>query len=122
MLLFEFFGPAIKAGKEKDNNDLHKKENTDEVFWYIIDHDKIHKDYFHPMKEKIKAMHKDKKLDREECVDWFMPMVERGCMEYYHKHKMNGKPSKVFPKDMREDLCEKLYDHYAEDIVKGEYD
>lgn len=122
MKLLEFFGSAIKAGKKEEDKDLHRKSNTDEVFWYIIDHDKLHKEFFHPMKDKIKKAHKDGKLDREECIDCFMPMVHKGCMEYYHKYKMTGKPGKLFPKEMREDLCEMLYDHYAEDIVKGEYD
>jgi hypothetical protein len=122
MNLNEFFGTAVKAGKQEEDKDLHRQSNTDEVFWYIIDHDKLHKDFFHPMKNKIKEYHKSGKLNREECIKQFMPMVEKGCMEYYHKHKMMGKPGKLFPKDMREDLCEKLYDHYAEDIVKGKYD
>jgi len=120
MKLNEFFGPAIKLGK-KDGDPEHQS-HTDELFWYIIDHDRLHKDFFHPMKDKIKEHHKSGKLDRSECIKQFMPMVEKGCKEFYHQHKMIGKLGKLFPLEMREDLCERLYDHYAEDVINGKYD
>jgi hypothetical protein len=51
----------------------------------------------------------------------FMPMVEKGCMEYYKHEKMKGLPKKLFPKELREELCEKLHDHYREGLLKDEY-
>jgi len=119
MLLNEFFGPAIKAGRKQE--DQETDNHTDDVFWYIVDHDRLHKDYFHPLAQKIKRDHAQGRLNKEECVAKFMPMVEKGCMEFYHKHKMNGRPGKMFPREMREDLCERLYDHFSEGIIKGEY-
>jgi hypothetical protein len=50
-----------------------------------------------------------------------MPMVERGCKEFYYKKKMSGRLGKLFPKDLREEMCEKLYDHYCQDILKDQY-
>lgn len=120
MKLFEFFGKPLDIDKlmsrERDDRGI-----VDDVFWFIIDHDKIHKDYLIPLAKKIKQRHDAGSLDKEEIVSAFKPMVEKGCLEYYHKNKMQGKPGTIFPKDMRSELCEKLYDHFREDIVKDKY-
>jgi hypothetical protein len=121
MLLNEFFGQAIKLGKKQDKKNLGHETQSDDLFWYIVDHDKLHKDFFHPLAHKIKKDHASGKLDRHECVGKFMPRVEKGCMEFYQKNKMKGKPGKLFPKELRDDLAERLYDHYQEDIVKDKY-
>lgn len=119
MLLKEFFGRAINAGKNPDKKDQDGQNN--DLFWYILDHDKLHKDYFLPVARKIKKETTSNKFDKETCIREFMPMVEKGCMEYYKHKKLNGKLGKLFPKELREELCEKLYDHYYEDIVKDCY-
>jgi hypothetical protein len=121
MLLKEFFGPAIKAGNKMLDSKEKSSEQNDDLFWYILDHDKLHKDYFLPLAQKIKKQHNENKLDRTKCSQEFMPMVEKGCMEYYNKKKLTGKLGKIFPKELREDLCEKLFDHYYEDILKDSY-
>jgi hypothetical protein len=50
-----------------------------------------------------------------------MPMVIKGCREYYADKKMQGKLGKVFSKDLREEMCKRLYDHYKDDIKKDVY-
>ena len=121
MLLKEFFGPAIKAGNQTLDDKDKSKEQGDDLFWYILDHDRLHKDYFLPLAQKIKKRHDENKLDKSACVKDFMPMVEKGCMEYYKKNKLTGRLGKLFPKQLREDLCERLFDHYYEDILKDCY-
>jgi hypothetical protein len=116
----EFFGKSANINKEmtktRENQGLH-----DDVFWYIVDHDRLHKEFFHPIAVKIHKAQKTNKLDKEEIVKDFLPMVEKGCKEFYKKHKLTGKLGKLFPKEIRNDLCEKLFAHYHEDIVKGQY-
>jgi len=115
MLLNEFFNNPIN---------LHRKENhesstyKDDLFHYILDHDKLHKDYFFPIAKKLKHLKEntDKKI-----IEIFMPMVIKGCKEYYHNQKMEGRLSKLFPQEMREELCQRLYDHYYEDVRAGKY-
>ena len=121
MLLKEFFGPAIKAGQKMLDNKQESENQSDELFWYILDHDRLHKDYFLPLARKIKKRHDENKLDKSVCIKEFMPMVNKGCLEFYNKKKLSGKPGKLFPKQLREDLCEKLFDHYYEDILKDCY-
>jgi len=117
MLLKEFFGRAIKVGKKMglergdDNNLLNN------LFYFVIDHDKLYKEYFLPIAKKIK----NEDLSKENCIVEFMPMVKKGCMEYYKANKMKGALSKCFPKELREELCEKLHDHYREGLLKNEY-
>jgi hypothetical protein len=120
MKLMEFFGKPIDINKKmsKDKDDAELSNN---LFWFILDHDRLHKDYFHPIAVKIHKAHKRNKLDKKEIVDDFMPMVIKGCNEFYHKNKLKGRPGKLFPKEMRKDICEKLFDHYREDIIKEKY-
>jgi hypothetical protein len=121
MLLNEFFGKAIDAGKKQALKKDDDNKMNDDVFWFILDHDRLHKEYFHPLASNIKKESLSGKINKEKTVANFMPMVEKGCLEYYHKNKMKGKPAKLFPKEMREELCEKLYDHFVEDITKDKY-
>jgi hypothetical protein len=118
MLLNEFFGKSIDPVKNlqkgRDDSNL-----SDELFWFIVDHDKLHKDYFFPLASKL-AKSKDK-YDRSAMINEFMPMVIKGCKEFYEKKKLKGKLGKVFSKELRSDMCEKLLDHYREDIIKGKY-
>lgn len=117
MLLKEFFSKSLEFQgqlKNSHNHDLDK----DDLFWYIIDHDKLHKDYFFPIAKKI---HKLKECGPTMVLELFMPMVKKGCKEYYTYKEMKGKLGKSFPLTIREELCQKLYDHYKEDILKEKY-
>jgi len=116
MKLYEFFNQPIKISKRGQDTDNDKR--TDELFWYIIDHDKLHKDYFFPIANKLKKL---KECKPEQVLEIYMPMVIKGCKEFYHDKELKGKLGKEFPKEMREDMCHRLHDHYAEDIKKDKY-
>jgi hypothetical protein len=120
MLLVEFFGKPINIDKELRKNRNNDTDNN-ELFWYIIDHDKLHKDHFHKLAPKIHHGHKNNNLDKESIIKDFMPMAKKGCMEFYHKNKLPGHFEDNFDKDFMEDLCERLFDHYSEDIKKNHY-
>lgn len=120
MILREFFGKSIDPIKT-----LHKGRDDqnigNELFWYIIDHDKLHKDHFHAIAPKIKKANEDGHVDKEEQVDAFMPMVKKGCKEFYSYKKMTGRLGKIFSEELRKDMCERLYDHYRDDVVNDKY-
>ena len=120
MFLTEFFGKSldIKSSGDQDHND---QEIANEIFQYILEHDRLHKEYFHPLARKISRQQQNKKENKSRLVKEFMPMVEKGCKEYYHKNKLTGKLGKLFPLDMREELCDRLYDHYCDDIKRDKY-
>lgn len=116
MKLFEFFGKTLnsKQSSEKDDTAFSK----DELFWFLIDHDDLYKKYIFPIAKKIK---RNKNYTQEKIVKDFLPMVNQGCLEFAREKKIIGKLSKLFPKEMREELCEKLHEHYYDDIVKDRY-
>ncbi len=118
MLLNEFFGKNIDPIKNM-NKGRDEKNISDDLFNYIIDHDKLHKDYFFPIATKIAKKKGD--VSKEESCKEFLPMVLKGCKEYYEHKKMKGKLGKVFSKELRSDMCERLLDHYKDDIVNGKY-
>lgn len=120
MLLKEFFGKSIDPIKQlKGDND--DKNISDELFWFILDHDRLHKDFFHPIAVKIRKECEKPEFDKEGLVMEFMPMVKKGCKEFYLEKKMEGKLGKLFSEELRKDICERLYDHYREDILKDKY-
>ena len=116
----EFFGKPIDVHKELSKK-RDEQDTGDELFWYIIDHDKLHKDFFHPVAKKIHSAHTANKLNKEEIVKDFLPMVKKGCMEFYHHKELKERPHKLFTIELIEDMCERLFDHYREDIIKGRY-
>jgi hypothetical protein len=116
MKLLEFFNKPMDLDNQKKNKDNPKFD--DDLFWYIVDHDKLHKDYFFPIAKKLKTL---KECGPEMVLEMFMPMVKKGCKEYYEYMEMKGKLGMVFPEDLREEMCKRLYDHYREDIKKDKY-
>jgi len=116
MKLTEFFNQPIQISKR--GQDTEDDKRADELFWYIIDHDKLHKDYFHSIARKVKKM---KEFTPEQVSEMYMPMVIKGCKEYYHEKELKGKLGKEFPQEMRDDMCHRLHDHYREDIEKDIY-
>jgi predicted transcriptional regulator len=117
MLLNEFFGKSIKTTNLVDNNS-DSSVKLDDLFWYIVDHNKLHKDYFFPIAKQIKKL---KEITPEMIIELYMPMVKKGCKEYYESNKMQGKLGKLFTKEMREELCHRLHDHFYDDVTKGQY-
>lgn len=114
MLLKEFFDATLRDIKNKNQDDDINQD--DELFSFIINHDKLHKDYGIPLCMKIKEMIYNPSFDKSKLQKEMMPMVEKGCKEYYEYKKLNEKLSKVFPKSLREQMCQKLFDYYYEDL------
>jgi hypothetical protein len=117
MLLKEFFGKTLNSTSPVEKESKRKVDH-DDLFWYIIDHDKLHKDHFFPIAKKVKELDE---CTPEMVLELYMPMVKKGCKEYYAERKLKGKLGKIFDKELLEDLCHKLHDHYFEDVKKDRY-
>lgn len=122
MKLYEFFG----SFQTKDHSDP-RDENKDgqisqdekdkfkqDLYFYILDNDDIHKKQFYDVAETIQH-------DRKVSEEVWMPLVNRGCLDYYKEAKLRDDPKDLFTKEFREDLCKMLDDHYRKDVIKGEY-
>ena len=120
MFLREFFGKSVDINKEMAKNQKDQGMDND-LFWFIIDNDRLHKDFFHPIAQKIHKADKNDKLDKEDLIKEFMPMVKKGCKEFDHQNKLSGHFEHNFDKELMEEMCERLYDHYREDITSGKH-
>lgn len=124
MKLFEFFGNINHNPNEDNDRDpqsLGKEEEQelgDNVFWFILDDNELHKKHFMPIAKELKAKYADKSDDAS--LDWkvWIPMVNAGCMKYYKEHQIEKHPSDAFSKEFRRDVCKRLEDHYHEAIEK----
>lgn len=127
MKLFEFFGNINHNPNEANDRDPEalgkeqEQELSDQVFWYILDHDDLHKKHFMDLAKEIRNTNKENSKD--DTHDWklWMPMVKEGCMEFFKEHKVDGHPADTFHKEFRVDLCKRLADHHHKDIIKDEY-
>lgn len=125
MKLYEFFGNInldLDQDKNKDSHSPSKEEENqlgDELFWYILDHDELHKKHVMPVSKDLEKKYEDKKGDSSRDWKMWIPMVNQGCMKYWKEKKLEKHPSDAFPKDLRKELCQRLEDHYRENITKG---
>jgi hypothetical protein len=123
MLLNEFFGLSNKfeeegkkpAKKEKDPE--QNKSLGSDILEYIINNDRLHKTDFFTIAEKIVI-----EATKEHKSDVWMPLVNKGCMEFYRMTEMKENPKEIFPEKFRKELCDRLAEHYQNDILKGVYD
>jgi hypothetical protein len=121
MLLYEFFGNPLVPRKHK--NTEKQEIEFEKIFYYLIDHDKLHKDYFLKKARELSTQVKNKSLtmDREKWIKYFLGMVNKGCKEYFKEHKLKGALAYRFPKALRKRLAEKLLDYYISGILDGEF-
>ncbi len=121
MLLNEFFGTInLKNNPESSKKEEHQKVKqqglASDVFEYIINNDRLHKTVFFPIAEKVV-----KESTKEQDPKVWMPIVNKGCMEFYSATKMKDNPREIFTEEFREELCQKMAEHYTPDILKGVY-
>lgn len=121
MLLNEFFGNPLNLKSKEEEKNKDSADIFNDLYWFILDHDRLHKDYFLPLAQKIKSDYTEDQVDKSKVVKSFLPIVKKGCSEYYRKNKLKGKPEKIFTRELLRDTCERLYDHYCEDIFKDQY-
>lgn len=100
----------------------HDREQLGELmFWYILDNDQLHKQYFIPLARSAYIKTHNEQFDQEEFCNSFMPMIKKGCTLYYHENQLEGHLRDIFTKDMRRSLCQRMAEYTYDDIVNGEY-
>lgn len=129
MKLYEFFGvPTYETDKSTDSRDKldgktrqDDEKLADEVYWYMLDDDDLHKQMFMPLAQEMIQKMKSKTFDREEEAKKWLPMVNAACMKFYKETEMTEDPKDVFSKEMRLALCKRAADQHFVDLEKGEY-
>lgn len=118
-----------RHNKEQNTQDImsmiKNSEDSDrlseDVFWYIIDNDQLHKQFFIPLARTAYIKIHNNTFSKKEFCDSFMSMVKKGCISYYNDQNLMGHPKNIFSKLMRKSLCQRLADYTYDDIAKGEY-
>ena len=118
MKLYEFFSSYNFNTNKNTQEDKKIQEEglSEDVFEYIINNDNLQKTEFFPIAERI-----FKEATKEQDHKIWLPMVNKGCMEFYRQNEMKGNPTKIFTKELRDRLCNRLSEHYQADILKGNY-
>ena len=126
MKLFEFFSvPALSDGEDKDHSkdqDGEREKLANDLFWYILDNDHLHKKHFFPIAQEIySSVKEDKDIDRKKYTECWLPMVKEGAMMFYKHMNLTGNPSKIFDKEMCEHICKRIAERHIKDIAEGQY-
>lgn len=129
MKLYEFFGVPHQSddGKTDPRDELSGKTQnetdklSDELYWFILDDDDLHKEEFMPLAQEISKEQNSKSFDHEETIKKWMPLVKKACMKFYKEREMTEAPDDAFPKDLRKGLCQRLADQHHKDIAAGQY-
>lgn len=103
----------------KNNHD--REQLSELMFWYILDNDQLHKQYFIPLARSAYIKTHNEQFDQEEFCNSFMPMIKKGCTLYYYENQLEGNLKDIFTKNMRQSLCQRMADYTYDDIVNGEF-
>jgi hypothetical protein len=127
MKLYEFFGGRSNDTDSNPSDDLSGKTKveqeklSDELYWFILDDDELHKKHFIPVARELAKRMKDESFDHSTFTSKWMPMINKGCLKFYKKNEMTEDPKDVFPKELRKALCQRFADEHHKDIQKGDF-
>lgn len=127
MKLYEFFGGYSNDTDNNPSDELSGKTKieqeklSDELYWFILDDDELHKKCFMPVARELAERMKDKSFDHSKFTSKWMPMVNKGCLKFYKENEMTEDPKEVFPKEIRKALCQRFADEHHKDIQKGDF-
>ena len=126
MKLNEFFNVPVDKKQKYDPHHAgisaeEKQKMADEVFWFIVDHDDLHKEYVMPFVQDMKAQVTSPNFNRDRFTKMWAPMVAKGCQLFHKKHKLKKDPKDLFDKEMKDGLYKALTDRFIKDIQDDEY-
>ena len=125
MKLFEFFGKmTLKQDHEDGKYSLSREEKEtleQSLFDFILNDTALHKKYFMPIAKSLKARYDDHTDDASKDWKEWLPMVNRGCANYFKEHNITGDPKDIFSKKLRKELCKKIENYYREGILNNEF-
>lgn len=128
MKLYEFFGGPVNKEDSDDMRDQMSGKTqadddnlADEVYWFMLDDDVLHKEMFLPLAREIAKKQKSGNFDHGEYTKKWLPLVNKACIKFYKQGEHTDDPREMFTKSLRKGLCQRLADQHHKDIEKGEY-
>jgi len=118
MKLFEFFNVPKQEKSRVDNqgNQPDDQELTDQLFWFIIDNDELHKRHVLPFVKNYRQQIMNKKYSRDKFKKYLVPMIDRGCDLFLKDKKLTKNPSKLFNNELRDSICSRVLDEIIASI------
>ncbi len=113
MYLREFFGKELTVDTDIEGED---EELIGAVYTYIINHDRLYKDYVVPLQPAFAASMRNGELPTDNLKQGLLKLVNMGCKEFYQEEKLTGKLQKLFPKGLRMKVVELLVEHYIDEF------
>jgi DNA-binding transcriptional regulator YhcF (GntR family) len=127
MKLYEFFNVPVEQ-HEKENKSFHKAKSqeekqkmADEVFWFILDHDALHKEHVIPSVRELAGQTMNPDFNRSKFAKQWIPMVSKGCTMFHKKNKMTQDPRDVFDDEFKDSLCKRFAEKFIKEINDKEY-
>lgn len=126
MKLYEFFNVPVDPLKKPDPHFDHisaeeKQKMADNVFWFILDNDSLHKEYVLPYISDLKNQLTSPDFNREKFSKYWAPMVNKGCNLFHRKEKLTKNPDKLFDDNLKRDICKKLTDKFIDEVKNDMY-
>lgn len=125
MKLLEFFNipndnPSKFDVQGKSQEDKNKIQ--DDLYWFIIDNDDLHKQFVLPFVSDLKAHLSQPDFNVNRFKKNWVPMINKGCRMYYNDKKLKSNPDSLFTKELKKNLLDKITDKYIDDIKNNSYD
>ena len=126
MKLYEFFNVPVDKKQKYDPHHAdisveEKQKMADEVFWFILDHDELHKEFVLPFIQELKNQITSPNFNKDRFTKMWMPMVSKGCKLFHKKHKLKKNPTDLFDEEMRKGLCKSVGDKFIKEIEDDIY-
>ena len=126
MKLYEFFNVPVDPQKKPDPHFNHisaeeKQKMADDVFWFILDNDALHKEYIMPVISDLKSQITDPEFNKEKFNKKWAPMVSKGCGLFYKKEKLSKDPKDLFDNNLKDELCKRLTDKLMDEVKDDAY-
>lgn len=125
MKLFEFFNIPPEEKTQNKPGSLRPspeelEQMKDNVFWFIVDQDDLHKNYMLPLIKKYGSEIKDHNLDRNRFEKEWLPMINKGCGMYHKENELTMNPAELY-NDLKDDLAKRFVEKIISDIQDDAY-
>jgi hypothetical protein len=127
MKLYEFFNVPVDK-KEKafpdyanSKSDEEKTKIADQLFWYIIDNDDLHKEFVLPFIKDMKAQITSPGFNRDRFTKKWLPMINKGAKLFYKHEKLKDDPKDLFTDNLKDELCKQLCDKFIDEVKEDHY-
>lgn len=124
MRLLEFFNPRHDdLERRKKEGDIIPRDDKleDTLYWFILDNDRLHKQYFLPLAFDYYKQKDRSNFDRDRFAEKCIPMVIDGCKEYCKNLKTDTAPEEMSNKDLFRSLAQRMVDQIINDAKEDAY-